>query len=73
MPWVKTIRIILILLTAVYIGSLLAFLAYIWTRGMLGGSYSFVREYFAGFVGLIVWSASSLSIGSYIEKKTQKK
>ncbi len=70
---VKIVRSFLIIFTSVYIGILLALLTYTLVWPLLGGPYSFVREYFASFVALVVWAVSALSIGSFIEMKTHKK
>ena len=67
----KHIRTPLIVVTSVYIGTLLALLAYALVSPLLGGPYSIIREYFASFVSVIVWSGSSLMIGSYIDNKSK--
>ena len=67
----KHVRTPLIVITSVYIGTLLALLAYALVSPLLGGSYSIIREYFASFVSVIVWSGSSLMIGSYIDNKSK--
>lgn len=69
---VKNIRIFLIVVTSVYVGTLLAMLAYAIIQPFLGGPYTIVKDYFASFISVIVWSGSSLMVGSFIDNKTHK-
>ena len=69
---IRIFRATLIVFASVYIGSSLAFLTYYLMNSILSGSYSLVKDYFSGFIAIIVWTASSLLVGSFIELKTQK-
>lgn len=69
---VHNIRIFIIVIASVYIGTLLALLAYGIISPLIGGPYSIVKDYFSSFVSVIVWSGSSLMIGSFIDNKTKK-
>ena len=69
---VKSVRIFIIVVASVYIGTLLALLAYSLISPLIGGPYSIVKDYFSSFVSLIVWSGSSLMVGSFIDNKTKK-
>jgi len=73
MSAVKTIRLVLIIATAVYCGLLVAFLVYSIASNFLGGPYTIVRGYFASFVGLIAWSTTSLLVGSFLDTKSRLK
>ena len=68
---VQNVRIFIIVVTSVYIGTLLALLAYALVSPMIGGPYTMVKDYFASFISVIVWSGSSLMVGSFIENKTK--
>ena len=65
------VRTLTIVVTSVYIGTLLALLAYALVSPLIGGPYSIIKEYFASFVSVIVWSGSSLMIGSFIDNKSK--
>ena len=69
---VQNIRIFIIVVGSVYIGTLLALLAYALVSPVIGGPYSIVKEYFASFISVIVWSGSSLMVGSFIDNKTKR-
>ena len=68
---VKSVRVFIIVVASVYIGMLLALLAYGIISPPMGGSYSMVKDYFSSFISVIVWAGSSLMIGSFIDNKTK--
>lgn len=73
MPTVKVVRAALIIFTSVYVGMLIAFVAYSVAYNLFSGSESLVRAYLTNLTGLIVWAGTALLIGKFIEEKTEKK
>lgn len=69
---VNNVRVFIIVTASVYIGMLLALLAYGLIVPLIGGPYSIVKDYFSSFVSVVVWSGSSLMVGSFIDNKTKK-
>ena len=69
----KVVKPAIIVATSVYVGMLIAFLAYSIAYGLIGGSDSLVKAYLTNLTGLIVWAGSALLIGKFIEEQTARK
>lgn len=70
MSTTKVIKPTIIIVTSVYLGLLLALLAYSIVHNLVGGSESIIKAYISNLSGLIVWAGSGLFIGRFIEEQT---
>lgn len=59
-------------LTSLYVGLLIAFLAYSIAANLLG-ELSMTKSYIANLTGLVVWTSSAFFIGQFIEVKVHEK
>ena len=73
MSAIKIIKPLIIIVTSVYVGLLVGFLAYSVVHNLVGGSESLTKAYISNISGLIVWAASALLIGKFIEEQTARK
>jgi hypothetical protein len=73
MSTTKVIKPAIIIATSVYVGLLIALLFYSIVHNVVGGSESLTKAYIANVFGLIVWAASALLIGKFIEEQTARK
>ena len=62
----------IIFLTSLYVGLLVAFLAYSIAANLLG-ELSMTKSYIANLTGLVVWASSAFFIGQFIEVKVHEK
>lgn len=62
----------IIFATSLYVGLLIAFLAYSIAANLLG-ELSMTKSYIANLTGLVVWVSSAFFIGQFIEVRVHEK